>query len=726
MNNRIGILHLEDSIRDSELIHSMIESAEIEHEYFLAENEKAFLNFLETENIDIILSDYSLPDYNGNEALKVVREKYFHLPFLFISGAMGEDRAIDAMLNGATDYVLKNKLERLVPAIKRAIYEHEVEIKRELAEKALQESEKMLYEAQKLAHIGIWSWKADIDRVTWTKELYQIAGLDPNLPAPSYAEHPTINTPQSWYLLNTAVEKAMKTGESFQLELELIRPDGSIRNVNAFGGAKYNNNGQINGLYGTVQDITERKRAEQEIIRLNRIYAVFSNINHTIIRIKDKDELFKRVCQIVVDDGKFVLSWIGKIDTATNKVVIMASAGNNDDYLDKLNIDLSEEKLRNGPTGRAIESSNHVISTDIEHDESMLPWRENASKHGFKSSIALALKVFGNIYGTFNLYSNEVDFFNNYEVNLLDELAMDISFALEFIDSEAERKQTEQKLIIVNKELLFQNEEKEKRAAELIIAKEKAEESDRLKSAFLANMSHELRTPLNSIIGFSELMIDPDYEPAQLLKFAQIINASGTYLLAIINDIMDISKIEARQIHVNKRLLSVNQLIVEIHNEFSFKAIEKGIALKLDTSNPKDEIMIDSDATKLRQILVNLVSNAIKFTKEGFIGIGFKKVGDFVQFHISDSGIGISKEFHEQIFERFRQVESALSRKYGGNGLGLAISKSLVELLGGAIWLESEIGKGSTFYFLIPISEKQDLGTAEFAGIQKSSSLFNK
>jgi PAS domain S-box-containing protein len=244
--------------------------------------------------------------------------------------------------------------------------------------------------------------------------------------------------------------------------------------------------------------------------------------------------------------------------------------------------------------------------------------------------------------------------------------------------------------------------EKKQMLNNLIAAKEKAEESDRLKSAFLANMSHEIRTPLNSIIGFSELMADPDYDPAQQIQFAQIINSSGNNLLSIISDIMDISKIEAGQVQVKKQLYSVNQLVADIQKEYYFKAIEKGIDLVIDPSNLLEEVTVESDETKVRQILVNFVGNAIKFTKEGHIGIGFKTAGDFVQFHVKDTGIGIPKDYHDKVFERFRQVESANTRKYGGNGLGLAISKSLVELLGGRIWMESEQGKGSTFYFTIP------------------------
>jgi PAS domain S-box-containing protein len=249
--------------------------------------------------------------------------------------------------------------------------------------------------------------------------------------------------------------------------------------------------------------------------------------------------------------------------------------------------------------------------------------------------------------------------------------------------------------------------ERKQAKVDLIAAKEKAEESDRLKSAFLANMSHEIRTPLNSIIGFSDLLLESDFEPAVQHEFVQMINESGNNLLAIITDIMEISKIEAGVVHVKEAILSVNQLITDIQKEYSLKAIIKGIELRLDPSIPKEKIVMENDENRLKQILVNLVGNAIKFTEKGFIEIGFRITADFVQFHVKDTGIGIPANFHDTIFERFLQVESGNTRKYGGNGLGLAISKGLVELLGGTIWIESEQGKGSAFYFTIPIRDKQ-------------------
>jgi PAS domain S-box-containing protein len=291
--------------------------------------------------------------------------------------------------------------------------------------------------------------------------------------------------------------------------------------------------------------------------------------------------------------------------------------------------------------------------------------------------------------------------------NLLEkDIPYDVEFKIKTVDTNEIKDIHSVAVYDKEKQVLFgiiqDITERKQAEMELIAAKEKAEESDRLKSAFLANMSHEIRTPLNSIIGFSELMTDANFNSDQQFDFARIINECGTNLLTILTDIMDISKIEAGQVHISATFFSATRLMTEIRQEFSFKAQQKGIELRLNPLNPADDVLIESDEIKLRQILVNLVTNALKFTQKGYVEIGLKVMADRVLFAVKDTGIGIPEIFHKQIFERFRQVESSETRKYGGNGLGLAISKSLVELLGGKIWIESEEGSGSVFYFMIP------------------------
>ncbi len=253
-----------------------------------------------------------------------------------------------------------------------------------------------------------------------------------------------------------------------------------------------------------------------------------------------------------------------------------------------------------------------------------------------------------------------------------------------------------------NKELTIQITERKLAEQQLIQAKDKAEESDRLKSAFLANMSHEVRTPLNSIIGFSELLADPFFEEEQKDEFIRSIIISGNNLLTIISDIMDISKLESCEITIHKKQINVQKFISDIKNQFSFQAEEKKLEFILILPENEEETILFIDDERLRQIFNNLLSNAFKFTMIGSIEIGYQPKATIVEFFVRDTGIGIPAEYHDTIFDRFRQVEDSNTREYGGNGLGLAISKNLVELMGGKIWLESEPGKGSVFYFTLP------------------------
>lgn len=241
---------------------------------------------------------------------------------------------------------------------------------------------------------------------------------------------------------------------------------------------------------------------------------------------------------------------------------------------------------------------------------------------------------------------------------------------------------------------------------ELLKAKDKAEESDRLKTAFLQNMSHEIRTPLNAISGFSGMLNKPSLSDEKRNSFVSIIQNSSKQLISIVSDILTISSLETKQEKINISKVCINNIIVDLLAIFKQQAQNQNISLyaKQQLSDKQSEIF--TDKTKITQILSNLLSNALKFTHEGFIefGYGLKTENEPVEieFYVKDTGIGIKPEFHGKIFERFSQADISINKLYGGTGLGLAISKALVELLGGKIRVQSEIGKGSTFYFKFP------------------------
>jgi PAS domain S-box-containing protein len=252
---------------------------------------------------------------------------------------------------------------------------------------------------------------------------------------------------------------------------------------------------------------------------------------------------------------------------------------------------------------------------------------------------------------------------------------------------------------------------------ELIKAKEKAEESDRLKSAFLANMSHEIRTPMNSILGFTDLLKTQDLKREEQKEYIQIIQKGGDRLLNIINDIIDISKIESGQMEVTISKTNINDQIEYISSLFRPEVEGKRIQLITKNSLPGKEAILRTDREKIFAILTNLVKNAIKFTSEGFIELGYEKKERQLEFFVKDTGTGIPHKLQEIIFERFRQGNDSLNRNYEGTGLGLSISKAYVELLGGTIRVESEPGKGSVFYFTIPYNSETESKTFSTKGV---------
>jgi len=239
-------------------------------------------------------------------------------------------------------------------------------------------------------------------------------------------------------------------------------------------------------------------------------------------------------------------------------------------------------------------------------------------------------------------------------------------------------------------------------ASELIKAKEKAEESDHLKSAFLANMSHEIRTPMNGILGFAELLKEPDLTGDKQQKYISIIEKSGERMLNIINDIVNISKIESGQMEVNIQESNINEQIEFIYTFFKPEVEAKGMQFSFRNSLPSKEAILKTDREKVYAILTNLVKNAIKYSEKGSIEVGYNKKANFLEFYVKDTGIGIPKDRQESIFERFIQADIADKKAYQGAGLGLSISKAYVEMLAGEIRVESKLGEGSSFYFTLP------------------------
>ena len=250
--------------------------------------------------------------------------------------------------------------------------------------------------------------------------------------------------------------------------------------------------------------------------------------------------------------------------------------------------------------------------------------------------------------------------------------------------------------------IFFDISEHKQTLLELGRAMDRATESDRLKTAFLNNIPHEIRTPLNAIVGFSTLVNEPGQLMQSRLEFQEIITHSSDHLLEIVDDVVEISKIEAKVIRIINKEVNLNQMLQRVYERFKPDAAEKNILLRYDAPMDEKEIIITTDGYKLFQSLNNLLSNAVKFTFEGKVEFGYSFKEDKIEFYVSDTGIGIGVEHQPNIFKPFYQAESSSTKRYEGTGLGLSIAKAYIELLGGAIWFTSEPGKGSVFCFNIP------------------------
>jgi signal transduction histidine kinase len=269
-----------------------------------------------------------------------------------------------------------------------------------------------------------------------------------------------------------------------------------------------------------------------------------------------------------------------------------------------------------------------------------------------------------------------------------------------------ERKMLTDKVHSLSHEIDGLVDELERVKSELQVNREKAGESDRLKSAFLCNMSHEIRTPLHAIMGFCGLIANTAISDNEKVKYANVINRNVDSMLELVNDIFDIAQVEAGITHVEDEPVKVNDLLGAVQTWINLEKDNAGkeyLQVKVVKGNKDNDFFIYSDGYKLRRTLNNLAGNALKYSTEGFIEIGYRFGSDnMVEFFVKDEGIGFSKDKLDIIFQRFRQLDESQTRQYGGLGLGLTVADKFVGLLGGTMWAESEPGKGSTFWFAIP------------------------
>ncbi len=552
IQNKIDILHLEDDPLDAELIRACLEAANLNMSIKHVQIGRDYEDTLKEDYYDLILADYKLPAYDGISALRYRNEKYSDVPFVFVSGTIGEDAAIEGLTRGATDYVLKQDLKRLPSAISRAISEAKTLRERREAVESLRKSE----------------YKKTILNKIASMYLSESEGL--------------INANIIDYLTELTASDTVSFGY-FQEDAALVIPD----------------------IGRSAWRSPQPKSGQTKMVKAQWENSVLGDPISEC-----RTSVFSAPCSL---------------------------------------------------PGDATESEYMIFA----------PMAHNGK--------AIAFLLMGRSQAP---YSKE-------KIALLEEI---VQFITPVFNARLERDRFDR--------IRHQAEIK------LIFAKEKAEENDRLKTAFLQNISHEIRTPMNAIYGFSTLLEDPSLTLEEQKKFIDIIRSSSTQLLSIVTDILTIASIETHQLDSSFETVSVKCILSELFTIFEPQANECGIQLVAPQTTADDDINIESDRSKIVQILSNLISNALKFTHKGSVTFGYSIQKDstpsHLEFFVSDTGIGIDPDSQEIIFNRFHQAAKGTHEVYGGMGLGLSISKGLVELLDGKIRVQSQPGKGSTFFVSLP------------------------
>jgi len=495
--------------------------------------------------------------------------------------------------------------------------------------------------------------------------------------------------------VNTIIEKP---ASPVSIEFRILGKNGNIIFVESiFSNHLMNEN--IGGIVMNVRDITERKIAEEKEKRYLELQSLLSDSAFELLSLPDEKEIYHFTVRILHQMIPGSIITISSYSEQTGIITIQSIAG----------FEQYKEDFRrifgHDPLGFQIQLNPEIIASMEKYSKRL---------HYLSGGLAEVM---------FYLYPKEkTDEFEKiigeriiYGIPILHHGKFLGTVALLVPSSNITEVKQIVETFILQAGIALHRRQVE---IELIKAKEKAEESDKLKSAFLANMSHEIRTPMNGILGFAQLLSMPGISKEEQAEYIAAINSNGKLLLSLINDIIDISRIEAGQLTICPEAIEIRSLANETFNGIITDAVRKeksGIVFRMEEDPECTNLIIQTDPLRLKQILQNLLSNAIKFTDQGEIVLGYYKRNDTLHFYVSDTGIGIQHEKQKVIFERFVQADPSATRRFGGSGLGLAISKGLADLLGGTLTVKSQPGEGSIFTLVLPIEK-----TSNFKEEQKT------
>ena len=743
ISKKLNILILEDSEFDYELIANFLYKSMNDVEFIHAENEEQFVYELINNKFDIILSDFKLPGFDAFNALEIVKKSDDKTPFICVSGSIGEELAVEILKKGATDYVLKDKLNKLPFAIKRAI--DEANKKKELEELYIYISENERKYRSLFENVQDVFYQTDLNGII--REI-----------SPSISNYNNFNrlkligssVYELYYDVNDRIELLdiiIEKGEIRDYEIRLKSPEDVVIYVSINAKLIKDENEKSKYIEGSFRDITRRKHAEFEILKRES----FLNLSQQIANMGSWT-LNVKTNEVILSDNNLTI--LGLLPIYNNKVIEFFIE--NIYHEDRNNVAAIIENIKIDKTEATFEfryvmpdssikwfycKSIPVIenNTLLEINGILIDITEEVknrdeliklSKAVEQNPVAITITDKTGIIEYVNPKECEVTGYKKEELigkrpSILrsefttDETYIEIKntllsgnewkgelinkkknnelyWALETISPIFNNKGEIVHLMAVKEDITQQKEIRE----ELLKAKEKAEASNKLKTAFLNNISHEIRTPLNGILGFSQLMLDSEISEDEKNEYFNILDHSCSRLVKTITDIVDSSLILSGNIEAVLNEFNLNEVFENVYQELQGKICNIECILNI----PESDCVINSDKYLIKKILQHLIDNSIKFTKQGFIEIGYNLNDNEVLLYVKDSGVGINPENIQKLFEYFMQEDVSNTRGYEGNGLGLTIVDGYVKKLGGEINVESKKGEGSNFTIKLPVN----------------------
>ena len=740
-SGKIKILFLEDLQSDLDLAKRELLKEGILFDFRVVETEKAFLEQFHQFEPDIIISDYLMPAFDGMSALKLTRQLNPTIPFIILTGSMNEETAVKCMKAGANDYVIKEQIKRLPFAVNDAIKNHKTQVENEEFGRQLRESEANLKAIIENTIDNIWSINANYEIQYANKVFirnfqtaYNII-LSKGMNVLNLIPEPDSSRWKHLY------DKAL-SGEQFMFTDTIVHDQNTLYFEISMSPIILDEN--VVGVSVFTRDITRRKLQELALQSSEQKFRILFQ-NHSAVKLiidpatgqiveanKSAANFYgwsifqlkkMKIHDINILPASEINSIIGKVrnnvktqfefkhrvaNGSIKDVEVFTSTINLDgkEYIHSIIHDISEKKSAEQRLillSKAVEQNPVaiIIADRTGGIEYVNPAFTRITGYTFKEVYKKNPKILSSgehpaehYKQLWNTILSGKDWFGEFRNKRANgELYWEEAIISPIISDSGEITH----FVAVKEDVT----EKRKIINDLVKAKEKAEESDRLKTAFLANMSHEIRTPMSGIIGFAELLSEPMLSGSEQEMYAKIIQRSSQRMLNTLNDIIEISKIESGQVDVTFCETDVKKEVDELCQFFSKEAEGKNLTLRVK-AGVFEKLPLVTDRGKFASILSNLIKNAIKYTDNGFVEVSYKTVDNTIEFSVKDTGIGIPPDRIHAIFNRFEQADIADLRAMQGSGLGLSIAKSYVEMLGGTIWAESEEGKGSQFFFALP------------------------